>query len=130
MQPLAFMVAAGVIVWLVVYLFVTDGSAIAATVMACAAMFAVLMLKLRRSEGMAQRGDPVRVSSITTRPGVPEGAESANVSDAAVFRPQPPVAYSQPFTLPTADNPSPPISLRRSYNMAHFPQEQPTVVSL
>lgn len=105
MQPLAFMAAAGVLVWLVVYLFVTDGSAIAATVMACAAMFAVLMLKLRESEGMAQRGDPVRVSSVTPRQGVPEGIEPVSVEGAAEFRPQPPQAYPQPFTLPTPDNP-------------------------
>lgn len=105
MQPLAFILTAGIIVWLVVYLFATDGSAVSATVMACAAMFAVLMLKIRESEGMVQRGDPVRQSSITPRSGVPTGIVPAATDGAAEFQPRPVAAYATPFTLPTATNP-------------------------
>ena len=105
MQPLAFILTAGIIVWLVVYLFATDGSAVSATVMACAAMFAVLMLKIRESEGMVQRGDPVRQSSITPRPGVPTGIVPAATDGATAFHPQAVPAYATPFTLPTATNP-------------------------
>ena len=105
MQPLAFLVTTGVAVWLIVYLFVTDGSAIAATVMACAAMFAVLMLKIRESEGIAQRMDPVRQSSITPRTGLPEGAESQYTDAATPFRPTPNPGYATPYTMPTEANP-------------------------
>lgn len=105
MQPLAMMLTAGIVVWLVVYLFATNGSALAATIMACATMFAVLMLKIRENEGLTQRGDPVRMSSITPRPGVPVALEPAATEGAAPFRNQPPPKYSQPFTMPTQDNP-------------------------
>lgn len=105
MQPLAFIVTAGVGVWFIVYLFVTDGSAIAATVMACAAMFAVLMLKIRETEGIAQRMDPVRQSSITPRSGVPEGAESRYTDAATPFHPTPNPGYATPYSLPTEANP-------------------------
>ena len=105
MQPLAFIVTAGAAVWLIVYLFVTDGSAIAATVMACAAMFAVLMLKIRETEGMVQRIDPVRQSSITPRTGLPTGQESRYTDAATPFTPQPAPRYPTPYSMPTLSNP-------------------------
>lgn len=105
MQPLAFIITAGVAVWLVVYLFVTDGSAIAATVMACAAMFAVLMLKIRETEGMVQRIDPVRQSSITPRTGLPENAESQITDTATLIHQIPNPGYATPYYMPTETNP-------------------------
>jgi len=65
MQPLPMILIVGAIVWLVVYTLATNGSAIAATIMACPAMFSVLMLKMREQEGLVQRGDPVRHSRIS-----------------------------------------------------------------
>lgn len=105
MQPLAFILVAGIAVWLVVYLFITDGSAISATIMACAAMFAVLMLKIREREGMVQRFDPVRQSSITPRSGEPVNYETSATEAGTPFRPHPSEAYAKPFTLPTVSNP-------------------------
>ena len=103
MQPLAFILVAGIAVWLVVYLFITNGSAISATIMACATMFAVLMLKIREREGMIQRFDPVRQSSITPRSGEPANYEMS--TSGTPFRPKPSAAYAKPFTLPTDTNP-------------------------
>jgi len=105
MQPLAFILTAGIAVWLIVYLFITDGSAISATIMACATMFAVLMLKIREREGMVQRFDPVRQSSITPRNGEPANFETSATEAGTPFKPQPSQAYSNPFTLPSGSNP-------------------------
>ena len=105
MQSLPFVLTAGIAVWLVVYLFVTDGSAISATIMACAAMFAALMLKIREQEGMVQRNDPVRDSSITSRGGQPAGFETRATEAETGFAPQQTPGYATPYTLPTANNP-------------------------
>lgn len=105
MQPLPMILIVGAIVWLVVYTLATNGSAIAATIMACAAMFSVLMLKMRDQEGLVQRGDPVRHSRITKSNGAAVGYETALTKSGTSFIDKPAAPYTQPFTLPTANNP-------------------------
>ena len=105
MQPLPMILIVGAIVWLVVYSLATNGSAIAATVMACAAMFAVLMLKIREQEGLVQRGDPVRHSHIHKSTGAAVGYETQLTKSGTIFKDTPAPAYAQPFTLPTMNNP-------------------------
>ena len=95
----------GAAVWLIVYALATNGSAIAATIMACAAMFAMLMLKIREREGMVQRKDPVRYASITPRSGMPSGYETETTKEGTTFGGVPAQPYSKPYTMPTNKNP-------------------------
>ncbi len=105
MQPLPMILIVGAIVWLVVYTLATNGSAIAATIMACAAMFAVLMLKIREQEGLVQRGDPVRHSPINKSEGAATGFETSLTKSGTPFKDVSPPAYAQPYSLPTNSNP-------------------------
>jgi hypothetical protein len=95
----------GAIVWLVVYTVATNGSSIAATIMACAAMFAVLMLLIREREGMVQRRDPVRHSQIGNSSGSPSGFLTPLTQSGTSFVDTAPKGYAAPFTLPSPSNP-------------------------
>lgn len=105
MQPLPTILIVGAIVWLVVYTLATNGSSIAATIMACAAMFAVLMLLIREREGLAQRKDPVRYSPIENATGAPSGFVTPLTHSGTSFVDTPAKGYTAPFTIPSATNP-------------------------
>ena len=104
MQPLPIILIVGAIVWLVVYTLATNGSAISATIMACAAMFAVLMLKIREQEGLVQRRDPIRYSPLTNTNQKPQGYETQITESGTDFTNTKSLAYPTPLTLPTNNN--------------------------
>lgn len=95
----------GAIVWIVVYTLATNGSSIAATIMACAAMFAVLMLLIREREGLVQRRDPVRYSTIDNATGEPSGFSTPMTQSGTAFVDTAPKGFTAPLTVPSATNP-------------------------